>query len=163
MPGSEPPPPPPPPPPPSSSLRPHALASSATASSAITQPTNRTCLCIVRPPRSWLRGCDLAYQPHHSTWEEVHEKDQHAAVDHAGQRLVDVGGVDRHELDEQRAEQRARDRGEAADDDRRQERERQRQRERLGREEPDRQREERPADPGVRGADREGPRLVPGQ
>src|SRR5215210_3878877 len=109
MPGSEPPPP--PPPPLSSSLRPHPLASSASASSATaTHPITRTCLCIVTPPRCCLLGRDPAHQSHDPAWEQVHEEDQHAAVDHPGQRLVDVGRVDRHELDEQRAEQRAPDR-----------------------------------------------------
>src|SRR5215218_4186196 len=106
MPGSEPPPPPPPPPPLASSPRPHPLASSATASSAITKPMTRPCLCIVRPPRSFTCGRDPAHQPHHASRQEVHEEDQHAAVDHPGQRLVDIGRVDRHELDEQRPEQR---------------------------------------------------------
>ena len=106
---------------------------------------------------------EAAQQADHSCRQHVHEQDQDRAVDHGRERLVDIRGVDRHELDEQRAEHRAADGRQAADDDCGQERERQREAERFRRDEADRDREHRPADAGVRGAERERACLVGGE
>src|SRR5688500_15442277 len=90
--------------PPSESLRPHPLASTATSSAMI---DNHRML-------SSLLGAqaDAARQPDHTCRQHVHEEDQDPAVDHGRERLVDVGGVDGDELDEQRAEDRSGDGGE---------------------------------------------------
>src|SRR4051812_36779107 len=91
---------------------------------------------------------------------EIHEADQEHAVDCPWRGLRDVVGDVRHELDEDRAENRPRDRGEAADHDPDQERDRHEDVEAVRRDELDGNRPERSCNAGVHRADPEGERLV---
>src|SRR4051794_34832129 len=94
--------PPPPPPPLSSSLRPQALTAIASAATSPSHHAIRVLLTICSPlpcqddvfsPAPARPASDLAHEAHDAARQQVHEQDQDAAVDHARERLVDVGGV----------------------------------------------------------------------
>src|SRR5919112_446870 len=135
---------PPPPPPPSSSSRPQATTVSAPIASNSTSHS----ILLIRLPSSVpsrLARRDAAHrrsygfiapdtvhgpaprpqrpqparQSGRTLRQHPHERDQHASVDHARERVVHVARIHRNELDEERSEEGAADRCEATDDDRR--------------------------------------------
>src|SRR2546422_5490459 len=111
-------------------------------------------------PEAGESGPGEPERPHDAPRHRVHEDDQEDAIDGPGRGLGNLLGPVGHELDEQPAEDGARDRREPADDDADEERDRQEHVEGVGRDERDSERAQRPRHARVRGADAEGQRLV---
>src|SRR5206468_1786680 len=95
-------------------------------------------------PEAGESGPGEPERPHDAPRHRVHEDDQEDAIDGPGRGLGNLLGPVGHELDEQPAEDGARDRREPADDDADEERDRQEHVEGVGRDEPDSERAQLP-------------------